>query len=315
MSNRGSGGPNVDTEVFDAGVDQLPDHPPFVHKLKGNFQQSDLLFISIVPAVLVSVFKLPLEMRRSLAFDSANPSMVTAFTSNYIHFTADHLLGNVGWYLLIISLAYLLAITNEHRSRFFATLLAILLLLPIPLSFLTLAVPRPGVSIGFSGLNMALFGFVVVEFAAYLDEYFTDNFGVENAPAFFFLVTTFVALPHAETWWGYGIALSSLFLAAVYSVAFLWSFQPSFSGLSDAVDKQGYFELSIVTLVVMVGFVPIAFPQDPVVEEGIINVYVHFVGFCLGFISVYLGVLLTTPAQPRRAVPAPPMRRDSHAEG
>ena len=306
MAKSGSGDPLVDTEASNSEIAQIPAHPPFIHKLKGNSSLDDLFVISIIPVVLVVIFQLPLEIRRTLAFASEDPSMVTAFTANYVHFTADHLFGNVAWYLLIISLAYLLAITNEHRSRFFATLFAVLLVLPIPLSYLTLAVPSLGVSIGFSGLNMALFGFVVVEFSAYLDEYFIDQFGVENAPAFFFLVTTFVALPHAETRWGYAITFGSLFLVLVYSVAFLWSFRPSLSGLRDAVNKQGYVELSVSTFVVMVVFVPIAFPQNPIVEEGIINLYIHFVGFCLGFIGVYIAILLTTPAKPKRAVPAPP---------
>ena len=309
MAPPGSGDRFVDTERSDSDVDQLPDQPPFVHKLRKNFYPSDLFVISVVPLVLVATYQLRIEARQSLAFASESPSIVTAFTTNYIHFTTDHLVGNIGWYILIIALAYLLAITNEHRSRFFATLFTVLVLLPIPLSYLTLAVPTPGVSIGFSGLNMALFGFVVVEFAAYLDEYFTENFGVENAPAFFFLVTAFVALPHAKTGWGYGIAVGSLFLAIVYSAGLLWSFQPSLSGVSDAVDKQGYFELSITTFVVMVVFVPIAFPQNPVFEEGFINVYVHFVGFCLGFMGVYIAILLGTPANPKRAVPPPPKSR------
>jgi hypothetical protein len=182
----------------------------------------------------------------------------------------------------------------------------ILIVLPVPLSYLNLAIRRPGVGLGFSGLNMALFGFLVVEFAEYLDQYFTSHFGVENAPAFFFSVTAFVAVPHTDSIWGQSVVAVSVFAAVAYSMAFLLSYCPSIDGFKETVNKQGYFELLLVAGALSPAFVTIAFPRNPTTESGIVNIYIHLVGFCIGFIAVYIWVLLSTSAEPEEALPVAP---------
>lgn len=290
----------------DVGVETLPERTPFLDNIRDEGRLLDLPVMLLVPLVLVTVFQLPRETRWALAFDYTDPTVLTAFTANYVHITRSHLLSNLGGYLLVVVVAYLLALSNDNRLRFYTAFAVILLVFPVPLSYLNLAVPRPGVGFGFSGLNMALFGFMLVEFAAYLDAHFTTGFGVENSPAFFFAVMGFVASPHAEMDVGLGLVAISMGLTAIYSGVFLLSYQPSVTGVRDSIDKQGYFELLVVVVILCPAFVAMAFPRNPVMESAVVNLYVHLVGFCIGFIAVYSWVLLATPANPEDALPVAP---------
>lgn len=291
---------------IDVGVDNLPERTPFLDNIRDEGRLLDVPILLVVPIVLAGVFHLPRETRWMLAFDYSDPTVLMAFTANYVHITRPHLLSNLGGYLLLVVVAYLLALSNGNRARFYTAFAVILLAFPVPLSYLNLAVPRPGIGVGFSGLNMALFGFVLVEFAAYLDEYFTTHFGVENSPAFFFVVMGFVALPHADMEVGFGLVAISLGMAAVYSGAFLLSYRPSMAGVRESLDKQGYFELLVIVVILCPAFVAMAFPQNPVMDSAIVNLYIHLVGFCLGFITVYSWVLLATPASLEDTLPLAP---------
>lgn len=296
-------GPLEPPEAVGELVEEFPDHAPFVDKIRDGFHPADLLALSVVPAVLLAVFALPMESRRELAFDYGDPTPLTAFAANYVHLTPSHLLSNLGGYLVLGSLTYLLALSTDSRRRFYLAVTTILVVFPVPLTYLNLAVPRSGILIGFSGLLMAILGYELVELSRYLGTYFTDDFGVENAPAFFFLVTAFVGAPHAGTTLGFVVVVASLPLAVLYSLAFLLSYRPTVAGFRAAFDRQGYFELSVLAVVFVFIFVWVSFPQNPVVEAGIVNVYVHLLGFCGGFISAYAWILLTTPAVPEEAVP------------
>jgi len=288
---------------FDGRIENIPEGTPFFDKIRDEGRLLDIPSILIVPSALIGVFQLPQETRWELAFTYSDPTLLTAFTANYVHITRSHLLSNLVGYLLLVVVAYLLALSNSNQMRLYTTLGVILFVFPVLLSYLNLAVPRPGTGFGFSGLNMALFGFVLVEFAAYLETYFTTNFGVENSPSFFFIVMAFVALPYADMRGGFGIIAISMALAVIYSAACLVSYRPTVATIRKSIDKQGYFELLVVVAILCPAFVAMAFPQNPVMKSTIVNLYAHLIGFCLGFITVYSWVLFATPASLSDALP------------
>lgn len=284
-------------------VEALAEHAPFVEGVKEGFHPVDLLALSTVPVVLLAVFSLSLETRRSLAFDYASPTLATAFTSHFVHLDTAHLVGNLVGYVVLASLVYLLALSTGNRQRVYLCVGTFLLAFPFPLSYLNLAFPLPGRYVGFSGVLMAIFGYALVEFARYLGEFFTEQFDVEQAPAFFFGATAFVAVPHAEMARGFLVLGVSLVAAVAYSLAFLTTVRPSLAAIGTALDRQGYFELALVAGLFTVVFVRISFPANPIIEAGIVNIYSHLVGLCMGFLTAYVWVLVTTPAEPTDAIP------------
>jgi len=64
--------------------------------------------------------------------------------------------------------------------------------------------------------------------------------------------------------------------------------RPSFwEGLYRVVDRRGYGDLFAVGVALSVAYPVVGFPAEASVEGGVINLYVHLLGFCLAFIGPY----------------------------
>ncbi len=257
---------------------------------------SDLVPLLAVPAVLIGVFLLPEETRRSLAFLYTEPTLSTAFTAHYVHLSTDHLLGNLLSYVLLAGLGYVVAVLAGHRRFFLAALVTFCLVLPGVLSALNLAVPRHGLAFGLSGVNMALFGTLPVLLATFARKRFFPDASLRAVPAVFFVLIgwmAFLALPRSMTDLGRaGLAVSVA--ATLIGIVYLLSATPdgrSFRAWGEAIiTERGYGDCFVVGAVVLVAYPVIGFPSDPAADGSVVNLYVHLLGFCLAFIASYVAI-------------------------
>lgn len=293
-----SGGVEHLPDPLEAVAEDLPEHAPFLDRLRTDFRPLDPVVLGVVPVVLLAVYRLPEEVRIEYAFASDDPTILTAFAANYVHLSLPHLTSNVIAYLLLATLGYLLALVNGRRRRFFGAFLTFLLLLPAPLSLLNFAVPWTGIAYGFSGINMAFLGALVMSFAEFVSTEFGQHFTPDDAPLLFFGLMTFVSAPYIGTTAGVIAAVASVLLTLVYLAVFLWSYRPSLTGLWSALARQGYVELGTVAALVIIVIGVLAFPQNPFTDAGVVNVYIHLLGFSIGFIGTYLVVLVSRDYYP-----------------
>lgn len=78
-----------------------------------------------VVAALVGVYLLPTDVRRSFAFEYADPTLVTAYTAHFVHFTLSHLLTNLSAFALANTVVVALLLRSGDRTLLgglFATL-------------------------------------------------------------------------------------------------------------------------------------------------------------------------------------------------
>ena len=273
-----------------------PRNPAFLTALRDGSQPLDLVLLSVVPVVLVAVFQLPEEARRSLAFLYTDPTIVTAFTSHYVHLSADHLLGNLLSYVLLAGFGYIVAAVSGYRVFFFVALATFCLAFPWALSALNLAVPRHALAFGFSGVNMAIFGMLPLLLAVMARERLFTGGSLRPLPAVFFVLIgwmAFLAFPPSLE--GFGIAGLAVSIAAgVIAVVYLFSSTPenrSFRAWGrEIIAARGYGDCFVVGVVVLIGYPIIGFPAEPTGDGGIVNLYVHLLGFCLAFIVSYAAV-------------------------
>jgi len=268
------------------GID--PPDESFGAALRRAISPVDAVAVGSVPAVLLATFALPPARRAAFVFSYADPTPVTAVTANFVHADAAHLGANLASYTLAVATAYGLLVLAGRRELFYVAFGAILLAFPLVLSVLNLAIPREGVFAGASGLAMAFVGVLPVALGAYLRR----RFGIEAAPEVAGLL--FLA----------GLALTALFavpggsapLAAVASLGAVgYAVSLYRDGLAPgafAAPPAGFFEFGLWSVVLFVGLLLAAFPADPAGEGAIVNVYVHFLGYALGFLSSYLTVLV-----------------------
>ncbi|KPN31212.1 hypothetical protein SY89_01955 [Halolamina pelagica] len=195
-----------------------PGDRSFTAALRDAVRLRDCLALSVVPALALATFALPIGRRESLAFVYRDPSLLTAYTAHVVHFEASHLAANLLGYVLVAGFAYVLAGLAGHRRLFGVTAATFLVAFPPVLSVLNLAVPRDAVGYGLSGVNMAFSGLlalVLVAYGARLD----GRIRVRDAPALFFAVIVTISLVALPDGAARGVAVASAVLAALYVIA------------------------------------------------------------------------------------------------
>ncbi len=234
------------------------------------------------PATLVAVFALPVDVRRGLALSLLDPAPATLYTAHLVHFRLPHLAANVVGYAVAGTTGYLLAAAAGARARYRGALAVVLVVLPVALSGLNLLFPRPRIGYGASGVVMGAVGLVPVFLFAYLDGVPGVDATVADAPTLFFtgLAVAAVAAPLGSL--GIWIGVAAVLAAVLY-------------GLEVGLDRDalgalppGHPELLVASVVVAVGYPAVAFPADPAVEGGIVDLYTHLLGYALAFVPAYL---------------------------
>jgi hypothetical protein len=253
----------------------------------------DLSVLLVVPFVLVAAFALPIEARRAYAFSYTEPTVVTAFTAHYVHLTPAHLAGNLVGFVLLASVAYRLSVVADRRRLFFTSFVTFLLAFPFVLSGLNLAIPRDAVGFGFSGINMALFGYLSVVLVTVAEDRFGAD-GTRYGPALFFASTSYIValvLPPSVTAIGIVVAIPYGHAAARRSSRTLRG------TVGHALATPGYSELLGVCAVVLLAYPIAGFPR-PTPGGPRINLYVHFLGYALAFLVVHVFLLVDRRVPP-----------------
>ena len=283
-----------DGSVRDRDAGARSGYVAFVDELSARARVVDLLALCVPPVALVAVFTLPRATRRSLAFAYTDPTLLSAFTAHYVHLGTDHLLGNLAGYALLAGVGYALAVLSGRRRLFFTAFVTYLAAFPFALSALNLAVPRNAIGFGFSGVNMALAGLLPILWYCYAREQFAPGASVAALPAVFFALVGWIALlalPVSTE----GIGLAGLSIGVAGALLALLYAASSEVGLPRSLRKRaksvasrpGYGDLLAVGAVVAVGYPVVGFPADPSGAGSVVNLYVHLLGFCLGFIGPF----------------------------
>lgn len=292
-------------------------NPSFGSVVRDAVRLRDCLGLAAVPAVVVAVFVfLPPSTRSALAFEYADPSPVTAYAAHFVHFGVDHLVANVVGFVLLAGSAYLLAVLADRRRLFGAAAVTYLAVFPPVLSALNLAVSRDAVGYGLSGVNMAFAGLLGLLLVAYARRRVDARVRLRYAPAVFFAATAVVsllALPLGAP--AVGLAAVCALAATGYVLA-AWRRWPDRADTARVLPGRGrrdsrddevpetrrgadvtgqsgrWFDLGVLAVVVFFGGLYVAFP-DPGAGDGVVvNLYVHLLGFCLGFVVPFVAVEL-----------------------
>lgn len=257
----------------------------------------DAVLLVLVPIVLVAVYVSPAEFRRSLVFKYTDPSLSTAFASAFVHFDRLHLFVNLATYAVVVSVVFALAVVSGYRQQFYVVFFNFVLVLPALLSYLNLAVLRSSIGFGFSGVVMAFAGYLPLSLAEYVEAQFDIGPRTAVAPMLFFLTLSLIAVlsvqpvvtENTTVFLGTsGLVAATLLSALLYAVSVSSQGSSLVQKLRAAADNTGYFELGVAALVLVFGLPFVAFPTDPELAESAINLYIHLLGYALGFLATYV---------------------------
>lgn len=265
--------------------------PSFLDAVREAVRRRECLGLAAVPALLVGVFLLPEPIRRTLTFAYVDPSVVTAVTAHFVHFSVDHLLANVLGYVVLAGLGYVLAALGDCRRLFGVAAATYLLAFPPVLSVLNLAVPRRAVTYGFSGINMAFAGLLPVVLAVYAGRRLDARIRVRHAPVVFFAALTLVAVSLPRSWVTLGLAAAATLGTAGYVGTALSALRTAErADRSPSGPRSGWVDVFVVGVAAVLGFAVAGFPAVPARSGSVVNLYVHLLGFCLAFIAPYVAV-------------------------
>jgi hypothetical protein len=194
--------------------------------------------------------------------------------------------------LLIVPFSTAVSIWSGRRRRFYAVAVVVLVAFPLVLSGLNVLLPRLRVGVGFSGVNLAFVGYLPHVLA---DRFKTKRPGWERSRAallalLFFIgaaiVTARVAVSVYYTtqpglYWLVVAGAGSL-VAAVALTRPLVSCLRSQRGAATPVPLVVFGSLLFVILM------SISFPSVSAVDGGVVNLFLHFLGFSLGYIVPYV---------------------------
>lgn len=260
--------------------------------LRDNVRLRDCVALAAVPATVAGLFVgLSTAQRRGLAFDYADPSPVTAFTAHYVHVSVGHFAANLVGFVLLAGTAYVLAVLSDRRELFGVAAVTYLGAFPFVLSGLNLALSRNAVEYGISGVNMAFAGLLGLLLVAYARRRVDGRVRLRYAPAVFFAAAAAVSLLAVESRsLALGIATVSA-LAAVGYVAVWWR-RVADEPPSAAGDSGRWLDVGVLAAAVLVGGLYVAFPDSGTGGDVVVNLYVHLLGFSLGFVVPYVAVTL-----------------------
>lgn len=271
----------------------------------------DALVLAVVPVVLVCVSLLPASLLDTWRLAFLEPTLQAAYLSHFVHAGPDHLASNLLGYALLAPLAYVLCVSAGRRLEFMISFVTFLIAFPLALSALNVALVRPSVGYGFSGIVMALLGLLTLSVCWHVEDNVDAGINAAHAPIGFFLVAgiiAVIAVPLSTlSLAAAGLATVALFVylgSAVRRIEGLWS--PGFrhdSGFPEELE----FQLAGVLVAVVFPFA--AFPADPTGSGTVLNLYEHVLGFCLGFIVPFVTFTLLDWIGPS-GKPIAPERRD-----
>jgi hypothetical protein len=194
-------------------------------------------------------------------------------------------------------------VTGRNRQRFYTVFFTFVFVFPVALSYLNLAILRSSVAFGFSGVVMAFAGYLPLALADYAEANFDIGPRTSVGPLLFFLAVGLISAlsvqsvvpDNATVFLGTsGLVIATLLSALLYGVSVYRHSTGFVRKLRQAAGYSGYFESGVVSLLLVFAIPFVGFPTDPSVGDGAVNLYVHLLGYALGFLVPYVAVELQT---------------------
>lgn len=237
----------------------------------------DTVVLGAAPLATLVFWMLPLPTREAftLAFDA--PTRVTVLTSHFVHLDTVHYVSNLLGYGLTAGTGYLCFARARGRTTFLSATLVAILLFPAVLSLLGLLVVNTGRGYGLSGIVAGLLGIAVAGIGVYTRRRLPVS-GSPSPPLFLggVAVAAVRLLPPSTT--RNGVIVAALIVAGGYLYGI--SVEPRRTS-SDGSIPGMIAGLGVCTIVLLA-----AFPRGALADDA--SPYIHFIGYGLGYLTVYI---------------------------
>jgi hypothetical protein len=257
------------------------------HLIKGLVEWSDrdyALFFGFTPLVLILFFVLPVNLQDQIILKPLQPTLISAFFSNYLHTNLEHFESNLLSYFIIMLLLFNI---ETNKKRFYIAALGVFTIIPlISSSFIILFLSRINPSLGFSAIVAGFLGYFVYDLYAYVKQKYSPRLNY-NFLGLLFMLNVFV--------WSVSWSNSNLILISL--IAILWFLHSTIPAIKETLSKvmprkkpplkEAFHRsfLIMLPLAVAIFGMYILIPRDVITGQGnSINIMAHFIGYLCGLV-------------------------------
>jgi len=240
----------------------------------------DFLIVVLPAIACLLVYFSDESLKKTLTLIPSESTIVTIYTTNFVHYTLDHLMGNLASYLIFSFLSLIIYHRLGYRRIFELSLIIILLIVPVASSlFSEVAIPsstKINSVYGFSAMSSAILGLFGFGIVLYMP------LGEETDIKYYYLFLMLISAGAVA------ITYKAVYLAVAFissAIALLAFTARKHRDNPERVKRFFKALLLLATYLFSLGFV---FPERLISCHGIVNIVGHWVGLALGIIIPYL---------------------------
>lgn len=261
--------------------------PRLLARVRGRGEPLDWAVLLAVPLASIAVLTLPPSIRFEYALAYQQPTLTTMFTAHFVHLSPGHLETNLLAYAVLVPFAYLYSLLAGRRTEFYLVFGTSVLLFPVVLSGVDLVFVRPRIGLGASGIVTAVLGFLPVTLFWFLHTYVDRRIEAGHAPVLFFLGTALVAVRAVPPSAGSALAGVLSVLGGALYLRRLSTDLGRRGAIDGSTPSDAHLAFAVLGLTAFVAVVLAAFPADHGGDGPVVNLLVHYLGYCFGFIVPY----------------------------
>jgi hypothetical protein len=266
-----------------------------ISRLKKDLVGDILLLYIGIPVVLLAVYFSSLN--DTLAFYLNEPTILTAYFSNFTHNDLNHLQGNLIFYFFGLTLAYALQRTTFVRTRkeLYTDTALIFILVPFAVSGISLCMLNaPDIPFkGFSGIVAAMLGYSISLFVFFVYKLMNLETSRIRYTLNLFIIFNLVVMMIFRSY----VGIATMILLTVLIIADLFlarqDLQSIIAGIENLSNTKKYFKQLVIFLfflIVLINFIfwLVLFPNSIINDGSLTNIWGHYVGYVIGMYSVVI---------------------------
>jgi len=242
------------------------------------------IFFLIIPLILVIIYLLPQTIKNSFILLPTKATITNMFFSNYTHTSFSHLMNNLIGYFIII---FLIFHVETNKRIFYISSFLIFILLPLLSSLLVITIiPKIPPALGFSAIVYSFFGYLLYSVYKFVNK----SYKISVDYKFLLLLLMINILIFSI----FSVQIMLLITASIIAVFLIYINRKVIKEISKQMilnwrmlPNQKFIErlysIAIFSLVIVFMFsFTTAIPSKIVVENSIINIFSHYIGYMFG---------------------------------
>ena len=251
-----------------------------------------LLFTFIIILIQIAIFFLPAGIKSHFVLNTESPTIISIYFNHFTHFSLNHFLNNLSYFLIIMFFFFILSIKikhRNHRNEITRLLLSAIISAPILISAFILSIywilHYKDKLLGFSGMLSFFYGMFLVLTSKHILKIPT-----KISAMFIFSILSIYLVAYFSNFKNLYPPRLKLIIIALAAMS-IYLILNSIISLKKFVKIKRMEELIFLILspliILLFLFVP-QFPLNLIHENSLIGVHIHAIGLFFGMFWPYI---------------------------